>query len=326
MSILVIGVFFVGLLTLASLPLWKIRYDYASFDGEFNLFHKKGIKYMSFRKLPMFDWDMPDIGHLTEECITITKREEVPVILKEFVEANPQYSFTLEKTPGGVRGWLHKEVSVKEWIEIAESVKCDSMYIQLIKNRCVWSTRISAKARPGDFVATNWCVIGDKPMHKDLAISYKAYKESLPKVVRHVMTCGLPGSGKSTYANNLAESGVYYYIGTDRCREELYGNESIQGSWTEVWERVIWHVNQAKSLNKPVIYDGCNLTTNHRKEIISLVGGEWEIAWRDVDADTCCAQQLGRQRQVPEEVIHKMASYFKAPSLKEDGVIAIYNI
>ena len=42
---------------------------------------------------------------------------------------------------------------------------------------------------------------------------------------------GLPGSGKSTYCKEKRElNSNSVYLSSDKIREELYGNESIQGN------------------------------------------------------------------------------------------------
>ena len=56
----------------------------------------------------------------------------------------------------------------------------------------------------------------------------------MPRNVLIVM-CGLPASGKSTYANWLAESGVFCAVCPDSIRGELYGDENIQGDGKQVF-------------------------------------------------------------------------------------------
>lgn len=41
---------------------------------------------------------------------------------------------------------------------------------------------------------------------------------------------GVPSSGKSTFAQLLAQTGNYQIISTDAIRQQLYGDETIQGS------------------------------------------------------------------------------------------------
>lgn len=316
----------IGLGVLGSLPLWKPKYDFANFEGHWRLYEERGISFMTFKRLPMFDWDMPSPGHKALECITVQNRQEVLDIVQQ-VCSDHGVTITLEATPGGVRGWLHEPVSFKKWSELSQLLKSDDLYRKLVLRRGIWSTRVSAKQRPGDFVARYWTTVGSAPMCGITLDSYNAYREVVSRVEpRHVMTCGLPGSGKSTYAKQLAESGAYYYIGTDKCREELWGDESIQGPWPEVWAQVLRHVDKAKAAGLPVVYDGCNLTPKMRSSILNVVGGEWEVAWRDVPPEVCLEQQKGRKRQVPKEVIYRMASYFDPPTTEEEGIVAVYKI
>ena len=42
-----------------------------------------------------------------------------------------------------------------------------------------------------------------------------------------IILCGIPGSGKSTYAQSFEELG-WVHLSSDLIRKELYGDESIQ--------------------------------------------------------------------------------------------------
>ncbi len=64
---------------------------------------------------------------------------------------------------------------------------------------------------------------------------------------------GIPGSGKSTFAAQLAKLGNYRIVSTDAIRQQLYGDAIIQGEWSEVEELVISQIGDLRSctiLNK----------------------------------------------------------------------------
>jgi predicted kinase len=69
---------------------------------------------------------------------------------------------------------------------------------------------------------------------------------------------GPPGSGKSTFAAELAKQGGCRIVSTDQIRETLYGDPSIQGDWSEIEAQVLSQIREAIAANQPVIYDATN--------------------------------------------------------------------
>jgi len=139
--------------------------------------------------------------------------------------------------------------------------------------------------------------------------------------VKLIMLVGLPGSGKSTYAKHICE---YYHpeiviCSSDSIRKELYGDESIQGDSSQVFnilhERVISYLNNGVS----VFYDATNLTRKDRESIISkcpkFVQIEAHIIWNTIE--TCIEQDKNRDRTVGKQVIDHMVRKFQAPYYDE---------
>lgn len=80
---------------------------------------------------------------------------------------------------------------------------------------------------------------------------------------------GLPGSGKSTYAKEEHESNSNsVYLSSDKIREELYGNESIQGNPVEVFTLMQSRAIEALKSGRDVFYDATNLTRKDRAGIL----------------------------------------------------------
>ena len=76
---------------------------------------------------------------------------------------------------------------------------------------------------------------------------------------------GLPGSGKSTYCKEKRESNSNsVYLSSDKIREELYGNESIQGNPAEVFTLMQSRAIEALKNGIDVFYDATNLTRKDR--------------------------------------------------------------
>ncbi len=76
-------------------------------------------------------------------------------------------------------------------------------------------------------------------------------------LICHILI-GPPGSGKSTFASQLAQLGHYSIISTDQIRQTLYGDPTIQGEWSVIEQEVLHQIRTAIASNQPVIYDATN--------------------------------------------------------------------
>lgn len=134
-----------------------------------------------------------------------------------------------------------------------------------------------------------------------------------------IMLCGLPGSGKSTYAERLAAEEGFIIHASDKIREEL-GDINDQSKNEEVFRILHTRIKTDLINGKNVCYDATNLNRKRRiaflkelkniecRKICVLVATPWEI---------CLSQNFTRDRQVPEEVMSRMYKSFQMPSICE---------
>ena len=152
-------------------------------------------------------------------------------------------------------------------------------------------------------------------------------------MVRLIMLIGLPGSGKSTLAQQLLlgeEPLQIKLISTDAIRAQLFGDESIQGSWVLVWNQVKRQFQQAVeqiSLKHAThaIYDATNAGRKQRREVITLARecGFTQITglWVDTPVQVCLERNQRRSRQVPEDVIwHMYRQLYDVPPALSEGM------
>lgn len=151
----------------------------------------------------------------------------------------------------------------------------------------------------------------------------------LPTPYSLILLIGLPGSGKSTLAQQLAAANSNLkLISTDKIREQLFGDEVIQGEWLLVWREVQRQFQQAvfqisRKEIRAAIYDATNAQRRHRREVITCgrAAGFKQIVglWVDTPVWLCLARNRRRDRQVPEEVILRMHRQLRdaPPSLSE---------
>ena len=121
---------------------------------------------------------------------------------------------------------------------------------------------------------------------------------------------GPPGSGKSTYANELADSENAVVISGDDIRSELYGSAEVQGDWGEIWERIDECVSE--SCGMPVIIDGTHCREDYRAEAITLLRSygynRVEAIVMKTSLATCLARNFKRERNVPDYIVKQMHS------------------
>ena len=135
-----------------------------------------------------------------------------------------------------------------------------------------------------------------------------------------IILCGIPGSGKTTYANKYTKQDVNaIHLSSDAIRKELYGDENIQGNPSEVF--LLMQKRSVEALNNGynVIYDATNITRKDRQGIISVCPRfakiECHIIWAPIE--TCIERDAARDRTVGKEVIDSMLKRFQAPFFDE---------
>jgi predicted kinase len=128
---------------------------------------------------------------------------------------------------------------------------------------------------------------------------------------------GAPGSGKSTFANELAESENAFVISGDDIRAELYGDADNQGNWVEIHDRIEEMVSEACGMD--VVLDGTHYRASYRKKAIAMLKSygysKIEAVVVNPTVETCLKRNASRLRKVPEHVIRTMHEKLNA-SLK----------
>ena len=118
---------------------------------------------------------------------------------------------------------------------------------------------------------------------------------------------GAPGAGKSTYAGELVLRENATIISGDSIREDLYGDASIQGNWTDIHDKIEEYIAECAGRGLTVVLDGTHYLALYRREAIALLRsyGYTRIEAVVVDSSlaTCLARNFQRKRHVPDYVI-----------------------
>lgn len=139
---------------------------------------------------------------------------------------------------------------------------------------------------------------------------------NMPKLI---ILCGIPGSGKTTYAQEYIKKYGGLHLSSDLIRKELYGDESTQGNPSEVFALMQNRAIEALNNGMTVLYDATNITRKDRSNIISacpkFVKIEAHVIWSTIE--TCIERDAARNRTVGTAVIDKMLKRFQPPFYDE---------
>ena len=145
-----------------------------------------------------------------------------------------------------------------------------------------------------------------------------------------ILLVGIPGSGKTTYAEKyIEENHNTVHLSSDKIRAELWGDEATQGDNNEVFSLMQSRAIEALNNGQNVVYDATNITRKDRSYIIALCPKfakiECHIIWAPIE--TCIERDAARERTVGKAVIDRMLKRFQAPYYDEgiDEIKVIWN-
>lgn len=128
---------------------------------------------------------------------------------------------------------------------------------------------------------------------------------------------GLPGSGKSTYAQRLGVTP----ISSDLMRQLLVDDATDQTLHARVFSCMRYLLRHRLAAGRPVTYlDATHLTPEERKPYIDIArwyGCDVEALFFDVPLELCMERNRGRARVVPEEAMRVMAAKLVPPTVEE---------
>lgn len=131
---------------------------------------------------------------------------------------------------------------------------------------------------------------------------------------------GLPGSGKSTYAENICARNRTTLVSTDEIRRELWGSAADQQRGDEVFNEAYRRIEIALVAGDDVVFDATNLKGRNRRYLCRRfrpIAEEIKAIYIKASIETCIAADSLRARKVGAEVITRMAGTMTEPSLEE---------
>lgn len=131
-----------------------------------------------------------------------------------------------------------------------------------------------------------------------------------------IMMCGLPGSGKSTYAKKISKKYNATIHSSDALRKELTGDINNQNNNELVFQTLQKRIKEDLKNGKNCIYDACQITRKNRmsflqqlnkipcKKICILMA---TVYWE------CLARNQKRERTISDHIIKNMYMRFDPP-------------
>lgn len=131
-----------------------------------------------------------------------------------------------------------------------------------------------------------------------------------------IMLCGLPGSGKSTYALELAENDNTVTHSSDAIRKELGVSGGDRSQNEKVFSELHKRIKDDLRNGVNVVYDACNIHYKKRmaflKEIDSIECCK-KCVILAVSYGRCLINNIRRESCVPEDVITRMYKSWTTP-------------
>ena len=145
-----------------------------------------------------------------------------------------------------------------------------------------------------------------------------------------IMMVGLPASGKSTYAQCIADTEDAIIHSSDNLRKELFGDVNEQDKNNELFKELHNRIKSDLKTGKNVIYDACNISYKRRKAFLDelkKINCKKICCLIATPYEKCLEQDQKRNRIVPEHVIKRMYLHFDVPAGFEgwDHVHIVYN-
>lgn len=136
---------------------------------------------------------------------------------------------------------------------------------------------------------------------------------------------GIPGSGKTTYAEKHLSHAVY--IGSDAIRKEFYGKEmTLRGYWMIhrlMIERADYHLKEGRD----VVVDSVHGSREARRRYLRILppGAKAAVVYMDIPVSVALSNNRKRNRHVPAAGILLLNALITRPTLEEgfDQIILV---
>ena len=151
-------------------------------------------------------------------------------------------------------------------------------------------------------------------------------------VLAFYMMVGLPGSGKSTKAEQIKNEFGAQVFSSDALRKEKFGDEKVQKDANGIFKELLNRCASSLISGHNTILDATNLSYKKRMEFLRELDRKVNKAFSKIcilmatPYEICCERNRSRERVVPDEAMKRMYCSFYTPSYFEgwDDIQIIY--
>lgn len=134
-----------------------------------------------------------------------------------------------------------------------------------------------------------------------------------PKAALHMLV-GIPGSGKSVYARELASAVRGVIVSTDAVRLKLFGGETRQKNTYVIFDEAFREIEAALAAGRTVIFDATNVDRDRRAKFLKRFADERvECHVLDTLYETAQRRISGRKRKLDDKILAKYAKNLQFP-------------
>ena len=146
------------------------------------------------------------------------------------------------------------------------------------------------------------------------------------------MMVGLPGSGKSTKAEQIKNEFCAQVFSSDALRKEKFGDEKIQKDAAGIFKELLNRCAASLDSGYTTVLDATNLSYKKRMEFLKELDKKVSLAFSKICVlmatpyEICCERNSSRERVVPDEAMKRMYCSFYTPAYFEgwDDIQIIY--
>jgi len=129
---------------------------------------------------------------------------------------------------------------------------------------------------------------------------------------------GIPGSGKSYFAKELAKKERAILLSTDDIRCELFGDEGKQGKANLVYRELFTRLDTLLKGNQNIVIDATNIERERRMKSLKKIGNvEKHCYYFSTPYEVCVERNQSRKRTVDMRILEKMRRNLQVPLLNE---------